>query len=106
MSAASPGHGRRSMWSRSRWRFFSISVGNETSPIVPRIMGERPHSKQGSKGWIMSHERPLGQGVLEMHPKGHGFLRTRAKNYVPQTNDPYVSVQLLKSAKLREGLFV
>lgn len=43
------------------------------------------------------------EGVLELHPKGYGFLRSPAKNYVPQAGDPYVSIQLLKQHRLREG---
>ena len=43
------------------------------------------------------------QGVLEMHPKGYGFLRTPAKNYVPQTTDPYVDNRLVQRFRLKEG---
>src|SRR5262245_32394186 len=45
-------------------------------------------------------------GVLELHPKGYGFLRTSARNYVPQQSDPYVSGQLIGKFKLHEGLLV
>ena len=30
------------------------------------------------------------QGVLELHPKGFGFLRNPARNYSPQPGDAYV----------------
>lgn len=44
------------------------------------------------------------QGVLELHPKGYGFLRQMARNYSPQLSDAYVSNQLIQKYKLREGM--
>lgn len=46
------------------------------------------------------------EGVLEMHPKGYGFLRTPAKSYVPQPSDPYVPQPLIHRLNLREGLLL
>src|SRR5262245_18930667 len=46
------------------------------------------------------------EGVLEMHPKGYGFLRNPAKFYAAQPLDPYVPSQLLDKYKLREGLLL
>jgi len=54
----------------------------------------------------MSQDRPLGQGVLELNPKGFGFLRKPAKSYVPQGTDAYVPGPLIQKWKLREGLFL
>jgi len=45
-------------------------------------------------------------GVLEMHPKGYGFLRNPAKHYAPTPNDPYVSGQLIDKFRLAEGLLL
>src|SRR6266404_4256873 len=56
------------------------------------------------EGIAMSQDRPLGQGVLELNPKGFGFLRKPAKNYVPQPTDAYVPGPLIQKWKLREGL--
>jgi transcription termination factor Rho len=44
------------------------------------------------------------QGVLELHPKGYGFLRNPAKFFAPTPNDPYVSAQLLQKFRLAAGL--
>lgn len=41
------------------------------------------------------------EGVLEIHPDGYGFMR--AKNYERSEADAYVSVQNIKTLKLREG---
>src|SRR3954453_13106672 len=46
----------------------------------------------------------MDQGILELHPRGHGFLRNPAKNYVAQSADPYVDQRLIQKYKLREGL--
>src|SRR5207249_1868200 len=46
------------------------------------------------------------QGVLELHPKGHGFLRNPARNYAPQSSDAFVSGALLQKHRLREGLLL
>src|SRR6516225_332047 len=46
------------------------------------------------------------QGVLELHPKGYGFLRNPARNYVAQQADPYVPAPLVQKLHLREGLLL
>jgi transcription termination factor Rho len=54
----------------------------------------------------MSDPRPTPSGVLEMHPRGHGFLRNPAKNYQPTANDPLVPGQLIDKYNLAEGVLV
>jgi transcription termination factor Rho len=46
------------------------------------------------------------QGVLELHPKGFGFLRNPARHYVAQPGDAYVPAPLIQRYSLREGLLV
>jgi transcription termination factor Rho len=46
------------------------------------------------------------QGVLELHPKGFGFLRNPARNYSPQPGDAYVPAPLIQKLRLREGLLL
>jgi transcription termination factor Rho len=46
------------------------------------------------------------QGILEVHPKGFGFLRNPARHYAPQPADPYVSGPLIQRFRLREGLLL
>jgi transcription termination factor Rho len=43
---------------------------------------------------------------LELHPKGYGFLRNPAKNYVAQPGDAYVAAPLVSKLQLREGLLL
>ena len=46
------------------------------------------------------------QGVLEVTPKGFGFLRDPARQYAARPNDPYVSLPLIQQFKLKQGLLV
>src|SRR5262245_63333378 len=46
------------------------------------------------------------QGVLELHPKGYGFLRNPAKSYAALPGDPYVPAPLIQQHHLREGLLL
>jgi transcription termination factor Rho len=55
---------------------------------------------------MMAQVAPLFEGVLELHAKGYGFLRSAKKNYVAQAGDPYVPLPLIKQHKLREGHLV
>jgi len=46
------------------------------------------------------------EGVLELHPKGYGFLRDPNKNYSAQDIDAFVSSSLVEKYKLREGVLL
>ena len=46
------------------------------------------------------------QGVLELNPKGFGFLRNPTRHYAPQPADPYVPEPLIRRHSLREGVLV
>jgi transcription termination factor Rho len=52
----------------------------------------------------MADPRTMAHGVLEMHPKGYGFLRNPARNYTPAPADAYVSGQLVDKFNLAEGV--
>jgi transcription termination factor Rho len=54
----------------------------------------------------MSDPRTTAQGVLEMHPRGYGFLRNPARHYAPAPADAYVGGQLIDKFRLAEGLHV
>ncbi|MGH7200846.1 MAG: transcription termination factor Rho, partial [Planctomycetaceae bacterium] len=46
------------------------------------------------------------QGVLELHPKGYGFLRDPKRDYSAQETDAFVSSSLIEKHRLREGLLI
>ena len=52
----------------------------------------------------MSDSRTMAHGVLEMHPKGYGFLRNPARNYAAVPADAYVSGPLVDKFNLAEGV--
>jgi transcription termination factor Rho len=55
---------------------------------------------------LVAGDAEIVQGVLELHPKGYGFLRNPARNYVAQAADPYVAGPLIQKFSLREGLLL
>ena len=54
----------------------------------------------------MPQDQPSAQGVLELHPKGYGFLRDAARNFAAQPGDAYVPTPLITRHGLREGLLL
>ena len=49
---------------------------------------------------------PVASGVLEMHPKGFGFLRNPAKNYMPMASDAFVGQPFIRQFNLAEGVLL
>lgn len=45
-------------------------------------------------------------GLLELHPKGYGFLRDPKAGYVSQETDAFVSSTLIEKCGLREGVMI
>jgi transcription termination factor Rho len=54
----------------------------------------------------MAEPRNGAHGVLELHPKGYGFLRNPAKHYAATPQDAYVSAQLISKFHLAEGVLL
>jgi transcription termination factor Rho len=52
----------------------------------------------------MSTAESARTGVLELHPKGYGFLRDPARNFKPGNNDVYVGTPLVTRFGLRQGV--
>jgi transcription termination factor Rho len=52
----------------------------------------------------MNTDEHTCSGVLELHPKGYGFLRDPARNYKTGTNDIYVGSSFLSRLPLRQGV--
>jgi len=54
---------------------------------------------------------PLGppepaEGILELTPKGYGFLRQRSRSFAQLAQDPFVGPDLIRQYGLREGMFI
>jgi len=54
----------------------------------------------------MTRSAGIHEGVLELHPKGYGFLRSATRSYAPQNTDPFVPGPLMQRLGLREGHLV
>ena len=52
----------------------------------------------------MSTAEPTCSGVLELHPKGYGFLRDPARNFKAGAHDVYVGNPMLTRFRLRQGV--
>ncbi len=61
-------------------------------------------NESASVNYAQSADYADGAGVLEIHPDGYGFLR--AENYLPGTNDVYVSITQIRRFGLRVGDYV
>lgn len=46
------------------------------------------------------------EGILELHPKGYGFMRDPNKNYSSQDTDAFVSSSFVEKHNLREGVLI
>jgi transcription termination factor Rho len=47
-----------------------------------------------------------GNGILEMHPNGYGFLRSPETNYQRERTDPFVPATMIERYRLREGVAI
>jgi transcription termination factor Rho len=52
----------------------------------------------------MSTAELIRSGILEMHPKGYGFLRDPRRNYKAAEDDVYVGTPFLSRFQLRQGV--
>jgi len=66
--------------------------------------GRRP--RQQSSGQNGDAVTGVIEGVLELHPKGYGFLRDPSKNYMSQDSDAFVSSSIIERHALREGVLI
>ncbi|MEO8494545.1 MAG: transcription termination factor Rho, partial [Planctomycetota bacterium] len=47
-----------------------------------------------------------GQGLLELHPNGYGFLRSPDNNYSRERTDPFVPGAMIEKFGLRQGVLI
>ncbi|HEX6987689.1 MAG TPA: transcription termination factor Rho, partial [Planctomycetaceae bacterium] len=86
-------------------------------PPAPQHQQPRGRNNRNRRDWDRDRPRPaapqgggesLGviEGVLELHPKGYGFLRDPKNNYSAKETDPFVSSTVIEKHGLREGVMV
>lgn len=64
--------------------------------------GQPDFERDGGGGVSMG----IIEGILELHPKGYGFLRDPKNNYASGKNDPFVAASLIEKHRLREGVLL
>src|SRR5438067_12127267 len=78
--------------------------GTATGPVFAHFSFNRP-PRPSLRNSMSANGKPA-QGVLEMHPKGYGFLRNPARDYSAQPSDPYVPAPMIQKLGLREGVLL
>ncbi|MCH7987860.1 MAG: transcription termination factor Rho [Planctomycetes bacterium] len=112
---------------RRRRRRTQDGGSSERRPGVGRSGGNRRRGGGGSQSQSQSQSRDRSRsqrsrsvvqnqngemvtgtidGVLELHPKGYGFLRDPKKNYAAQSSDAFVSSSVIEKNGLREGILI
>ena len=56
----------------------------------------------------INNDAPLeeGEGILELHPNGYGFLRGADNNYSRERSDPFVPGTMIERFGLRQGVMI
>ena len=99
-------------WKERRERFkqekIARRLGLEGKPPSTQFGEGKPSNDDD---FTRPAEVPLGppepaDGVLEMTPKGYGFLRQRERMYAQHPNDAFISGDFVRQYGLREGMYV
>ncbi|MDI1315393.1 transcription termination factor Rho [Prosthecobacter sp.] len=74
-----------------------------------RDNGAPQHHAQGGRNYEPEPEKPLGppepaNGILEMSPKGYGFLRRRELSFAQNPMDAFIAPEFVRKYGLREGM--
>jgi transcription termination factor Rho len=112
--AVRPEHDDRSRRKRRRRRRRSRRGGRDFAQGPPQQHSHgpyRPRRGPDQNGQPDSDREDLPtlgttEGILELHPKGYGFLRDPKNNYAAVKTDPFVPAQVIERHKLREGVLL
>lgn len=82
------------------------ATASESGALATAEGGQQPLDEQRRE---RPPEKPLGppepvEGILELSPKGYGFLRQRDRGYNQAPNDAFVSPEWIRKFGLREGM--
>jgi transcription termination factor Rho len=74
-----------------------------------RDNGNPQQGPQGGRNYEPEPEKPLGppepaNGILEMSPKGYGFLRRREMSFAQHPQDAFIAPEFVRKYGLREGM--
>lgn len=68
--------------------------------------GRRSDRSHANTTTVSNEVTGVIEGVLELHPKGYGFLRDPKNNYSARETDPFVSSTMIEKHRLREGITI
>lgn len=97
--------GRRRRGRRGRGR--RGGSGDDRAPQGqrgPKARGRNSNSRDRGPAKDIEPVSAHVVGVLEMHPKGYGFVRDIENDYAAQETDPFVSTAFIDKFNLREGV--
>ncbi|MBB5040044.1 transcription termination factor Rho [Prosthecobacter dejongeii] len=116
-----PGERRKSKferWKERRERFRQEKIarqqanGGNGQPYAPQPRHQNQEVQAGGdEDRNRPSEIPLGppepaDGILELTPKGYGFLRQRDRMFIQHPNDSFISADFIRQYGLREGMQV
>ena len=66
------------------------------------------HNNNSGEPADIPSDAPLeeGEGILELHPNGYGFLRSQQNNYSRERSDPFVPGTMIERFGLRQGVYI
>jgi transcription termination factor Rho len=68
--------------------------------------GRRRSHRGGQNREVLASELSPCEGVLELHPKGYGFLRCPAKEFARRETDVFVSESTISKLRLRQSVLI
>jgi len=74
-----------------------------------RRSGGNPSGPQNDRETVeVNNDAPLEEceGILELHPNGYGFLRSRDNNYSRERSDAFVPGTMIERFSLRQGVYI
>ncbi len=75
-------------------------------PNQGSLFGAQPGAPGGAATAAPPQPLGRGEGVLEVHPEGFGFLRDPKNNYLSTPGDVYVAKSQIQRFSIREGAWV
>lgn len=83
---------------------------NDRPPFSDDMLPEAPlPGESAMPGEGPGYRTPMqpgaeADGILELSNKGHGFLRSPKRDFLPQPTDPFIPIGMIQRLGLREGL--
>ncbi|MEZ0275386.1 MAG: transcription termination factor Rho [Roseimicrobium sp.] len=106
------GHGRPPRKWEKRGKFRDRFRDNRNRDGQPQQQQPQQEGNfEGQQPQSPPPERPLGppepsEGILELTPKGYGFLRQKSRQWADFAQDPWVSPELIRNLGLRTGMYI